>query len=78
MTKNNGLRDRTVTFYIDNNSLRELIKNSGILVEIQALTALIWHRVRDLGIIPWFERAPSKRNIADLPKRNVRIKYTHS
>ena len=76
MDKNNGLKGRTVTFYIDNNNaLQALIKNSGNPIEVQALTALIWHKIRDLGIIPWFERVPTKRNIADLPTRFVKIRY---
>ena len=76
MAKNNGLEGRTATFYIDNNNaLQALVKNSGNPIEIQALAALIWHRIRDLGIIPWFERVPSKRNIADHHTRNIRIKY---
>ena len=67
---------RTVAFYIDsNNSLQALINNSGNPVSIQARTALIWHRIRDIGIAPWFERVPSKRNIDDLHRRHVRIKY---
>ena len=39
------------------------------------MVALIWRRVRDLRITPWFERVPSKRNIADLPTRGVSIPF---
>ena len=76
MTKNNGLENKTVTCNVDNNAAPALLKNNGDRNEIQALTALISHRVRGPGIIPWFERVPSKRNIADLPTRNAKIRYT--
>ena len=76
MTEGEDLRGRSVTFYIDNNNaLTALIKNSATPTAIQALTALIWHRIRELDIFPWFERVPSKRNIADLPTRHVKIPY---
>ena len=39
------------------------------------MVALIWHRLRDLNITPWFERVPSKMNIADLPTRGVAIPF---
>ena len=76
MAEGDDLRGKTVTFYIDNdNALVALIKNSATPTAIQALTALIWHRIRELDIFPWFERVPSKRNIADLPTRHVKIPY---
>lgn len=57
--RRNELRDKSVTFYIDNdNSICELIKNTANPPEIQAAVGLIWHSVRDLRITPWFERVP--------------------
>ena len=76
MAEGEDIRGKSVTFYIDNNNAREaIIKNSATPIAIQALTALIWHRIRDLDISPWFERVPSKRNIADLPTRYSEIPY---
>ena len=76
MTEGDDLRGKSATFYIDNNNaLVALIKNSATPIAIQALTAQIWHRIRELEISPWFERVPSKRNIADLHTRHVKIPY---
>ena len=75
VAKNNELRCKTVTFYIGNKSLHALIRNSWIPIEIQALTAPIWHRIRDLRTAPRFGRVHWKRNIADRPTRHVKIKY---
>ena len=79
LEKSNELRNKSVTFYIDNNNaLSALIKNAANPPEIQAMAGLIWHRIRDLRITPWFERVPSKRNIADLPTRGKVIPFTTS
>ena len=79
LEKSNELRNKSVTFYIDNNNaLSALIKNAANPPEIQAMVGLIWHRIRDLRITPWFERVPSKRNIADLPTRGRIIPFTTS
>ena len=76
MDETNDLRDKSVTFYIDNdNALQALVKNTAGPTVIQGMVALIWHRIRDLRITPWFERVPSKRNIADLPTRGVAIPF---
>ena len=75
----NELRNKSVTFYIDNNNaLCALVKNAANPPEIQAMVGLIWHRIRDLRITPWFERVPSKRNIADLPTRGMKVNYDTS
>ena len=79
LEKCNELRNKSVTFYTDNNNaLCALVKNAANSPEIQATVGLIWHRIRDLRIAPWFERVPSKRNIADLPARGKRITYDAS
>ena len=76
MERGDDLRNQSVTFYIDNNNaLLAILKNSAKPIAIQAMTGLIWHRIQELNITPWFERVPSKRNIADLPTRHVKIKY---
>ena len=76
MAEGGDIRRKSVTFYIDNNNAMEaLIQNSSAPIAIQALTALIWNRIRGSGISPWFEGVPSKRNIADLPTRYVKIPY---
>ena len=76
MEKGNDIRGKSVTFYIDNdNALHALVKNASEPTVIQGMVALIWHRLRDLRITPWFERVPSKRNVADLPTRGVTIPF---
>ena len=76
MEKGADLANRSVTFYIDNNdALLAILKNSARPTSIQATTGLIWKRIRELNITPMFERAPPKRNIADLPTRSGEIKY---
>ena len=76
MVKDNKLRGGAVTYYIDiDNALHSRIKESGDPVEIQPMAAFIWNRIRDIRIAPWLGRVPSKRNIADLPKRQEAIKY---
>ena len=75
MERGDDIRNQSVTFYIDNNNaLLAILKNSAKPVAIQAMTGLIWHRIQELNITPWFERVPSKRNIADLPTRHVKNK----
>ena len=70
MQKGNDLRNKAVTFYIDNdNALQASVKNNAGPTVIQGMVALIWRRLRDLNVTPWFGRVPSKRNIADLPTR---------
>ena len=73
MSECDDVRRNTVTFYVDNNALDAIVKNSATPAPIHALTALILQRIRDLGIAHWFERVPSKCNIADLPTRYVKI-----
>ena len=76
MTEGEDVRGKTFTFYVDNNiALDAIVKNSATPTSIQALTALIWHRIRDLGTPPWVGRVPSKRYIADLHTRYVEIPY---
>ena len=75
MEKGAELANKSVTFYIDNNALLAILKNSAKPTPIQAMNGLIWRRIRELNITPRFERAPSKRNIADLPTRRVKIRY---
>ena len=70
------MANQSVTFYFDdNNALLAILKNSANPTSIQATTGAIWPRIRELNITPRFGRAPSKRNIADLPTRSVEIKY---
>ena len=35
------------------------------------MTQLIWFRISDLNMVAWFERAPSKKNFADLPTKRI-------
>ena len=71
---NNDIRDKSATFYIDNNNaLQALVRNTARPTVIQCMVALIWHRIRDFRITPWSERVQSKRNLADLPTRRVQI-----
>ena len=68
------MANRSVTFYIDNiNALLEIVKNNAAPAAIQAMTGLIWHRIRVLNITPLIGRVPSKRTIADLPTSRVGI-----
>ena len=73
--KGAGLENRLVTFYINNNAMLEILQNSATPASIQAMKGLIWHRIRELNITSRFGRVPSKRNIAELPTRSVKIKY---
>ena len=76
MGEGSDLGDRSVAFYIENNNaLLEILKNSSHPDSIQATSGPIWRRIRGLNITPMFERAPPKRNIADLPTRSGEIKY---
>ena len=59
-----------ITIYIDNNNtLEALIQNVAKPPVITAMVQLIWHRIRTNGLNVWFERVPSKRNIADIPTK---------
>ena len=72
------LANTSATFYIDNNNaLLAILKNSAEPTSIQAMAGLIWHRIRELNITPLFGRVPSKRNIADMPTRRVKIQYKY-
>ena len=73
---NNHLRNKNVTFHIDNmNAFEAIVKNTAGPSVIVAMTHLIWHRIYELGITPWFEWVPGTRNIADLPTRDVPIPF---
>ena len=70
------LRNKNVTFHIDNkNAFDALVKNNSKSTIITAMTQLIWHKIRELGITAWFEWIPGNRNIADLPTRGVKITF---
>ena len=76
MKKWADVANKSATFYIDNNNaLLAILKNSAKPTSIQATAGPIWRRIRELNITPWFGRVPSKRNIADLPTRSVKIQY---
>ena len=64
---NNDLQGRAVNFYIDNDALWGIVKNSAAPIAIQATEGRIWHPIRDIRIAAWYERVSSKRNIAELP-----------
>ena len=73
---NDHLRGKSVTFHIDNeNTVKAVIKCNAKPTVITAMTHLIWHRIRQLDITPWFEWVPSNRNIADLPTRGVDLPF---
>lgn len=46
--------------------------NSAKPIPKQAMTGLIWNRIRERNIHPRPGRVPSKRNISDLPKRGAK------
>ena len=59
--KCNELRDKSVTFYIDNNNaICALGKNEAGPSEIQAMVGLVCNRIRDIRTTPWFDRVPPK------------------
>ena len=73
---NKELRGKCVTFHLDNeNALKAIIKNNSKVTIITAMTQLIWHRITQLEIIPWFEWVPSNRNISDLPTRRTPVPF---
>ena len=70
------LRGRNITFYVDNNNaLAALVSNAPGPPVIAAMTQLIWLCILELGIAAWFERVPSKRNIADLPTKRIALPF---
>ena len=76
MGKGADADNRPVTCYTDiNNALLAIITNSDKPISVQAMTGLIRHRIIELDITPRSERAPSIRNITELPTRSVEIKY---
>ena len=42
---------------------------------IAAMTQLIWFRISELNMSVWFERAPSKKNIAALPTKRIPMPF---
>ena len=61
-----------VTFYADSsNALQALASNAQGPPVIAAMTQLIWFRISELNMAAWFDRAPSKKNIADLPTNRI-------
>ena len=71
------LYGQNVTFYVDNNNaLQALVSNAPGPPEIAAATQLIWFRIAELNISAWFERAPSKKNTADLPTKHKPLPFT--
>ena len=73
---NEELRGCNVTFHIDNtNAFDAVVKNTATPTVIIAVTHLIWHRIRDLGITAWFEWVPGAKSIADLPTREADLPY---
>ena len=66
------MASRSATFYIDNNAMLAILMNSAKPIPKQAMTGLIWNRIRERNIHPRPGRVPSKRNISDLPKRGAK------
>ena len=62
-----GLDNKNITYYIDNNNaISDLVKADSKRIVISILARLFRALVARRGITPWFERAGSKKNIADL------------
>ena len=71
-----GIQGRNAIFRIDNaNAFDEVVKNSAKPTVIVAMTHLIWQRIHELAITPWFQWIHGARNIADLPARKVGIPF---
>ena len=65
------LRDRLVTFYIDNESTRfAVIRGSSPCRSLLRIVTKFLECELEDGAIPWVERVPSASNIADLPTRD--------
>ena len=74
-----SLANRPAAFYIDNNNaILEILKNPAKPMAMQAMTGLLWNRIRELNITPLIERVQSKRIISGLPTRRFSIKYKSS
>ena len=70
------VRNKNATLHIDNgNAFEALVKNNARPTAIVAMTHLIWHRIYELGITPWFEWVHGARNIAYFPTRNVKFPF---
>ena len=62
MLEGNDLRDKSATIYIDNdNALQALVRNAAGPTVVQGMVALIWHRLRDIGITPGLKGCPLRR-----------------
>ena len=69
-TYSNRLRGRRVLWFIDNNSVRDMIvKGSTKTPSLFCLLAECYRLTGELQIMWWVSRVPSKSNIADMPSR---------
>ena len=67
-TYSNHLRGRRVLWFIDNNSVRDMIvKGSTKTPSLFCLLAECYRLTGELQIMWWVSRVPSKSNIADMP-----------
>ena len=76
--QNHPFRGKTTPFHLDGkNEVKALVKNNENPDISAAITHLSWYRMGQLGKTPWFEWVPSRRDIADLPTRKVRIPFKY-
>ena len=69
------LKDRLVTFYIDNESTRfAVIRGSSPCRSLLHIVTQFLECELEDGAIPWVERVPSASNIADLPTKPPGLK----
>ena len=70
------LRNSAVTLYMDNNAaLAALINGDSSAKSAFYLIALFWFLAAKFNIAIWLERVDTKRNIADLPTRSVKLPF---
>ena len=71
------LRNKAVVIYTDNNAaLAALINGDSSSRAAYTLIATFWFIAATYNMSVWFERVETKRNIADLPTRNVALPFS--
>ena len=74
--KGPSLEGKSLAIYVDNNcALSALVSGTAQSEVLANLVQLFWFYAQKYNIKIWLERAPSTKNIADLPTRSQRIPY---
>lgn len=67
---NGEIRGRRVLWFVDNNSVRDMLsKGSSPMIQLFTMLLEVGRLIHQSHTMVWYSRVPSKSNVADFPSR---------